>query len=121
MRQTSCQRGITLIEVLVALAVIALALMAALTTASALIRQTQRQSELLLAQICADNALQTLRLQPQMPGVGETTSNCLQAARTLEVRWTIRSTPNPSFRRIDIQVTEGEAPIMTSSSVLGRY
>ena len=115
------QRGFTLIEVLVALAVVALTLAAGLRTSAALTRNAQRQSDALLAQLCADNALLALRLSQQMPGVGDSRQSCVQASRTLEVALTVRPTPNPSFRRVDAQVLDGASPILRVTTVMGRY
>jgi general secretion pathway protein I len=75
----------------------------------------------LLAQVCADNALNQLRLSQQLPGVGDTRVPCVQAERNFEVALTIRSTPNPSFRRVDAQVFDAQTPILRVATVLGRY
>jgi general secretion pathway protein I len=113
--------GFTLIEVLVALAIVALALMTGMKVSGALIFNAQRQSDVLLAQMCADNALNQLRLSQQLPGVGDTRVPCVQAERNFEVALTIRSTPNPSFRRVDAQVFDAQTPILRVATVLGRY
>ena len=115
------QRGFTLIEVLVALAVVALALATGLRTSAALTRNAQRQADTLLAQLCADNALQALRLSAQMPGVGSSRQSCVQAGRSLEVALTVQPTPNPAFRRIDAQVFDGAWPVLRITTVMGRY
>ncbi len=113
--------GFTLIEVLVALAIVALALMTGMKVSGALVFNAQRQSDVLLAQICADNALHQLRLSQQLPGVGDTRVPCVQAERNFAVALTIRSTPNPSFRRVEAQVFDAQTPILRVATVLGRY
>ena len=64
--------GFTLIEVMVALAITAIALVAGLKATAALTDNAQRQGTLLLAQVCAENQLISLRLARQLPGVGDT-------------------------------------------------
>jgi general secretion pathway protein I len=115
------ERGFTLIEVLVALAIVAIALMSGLKVSGALTRNAQRQTDVLLAQICADNALNQLRLSQQLPGVGNTRVACPQAERSLEVALTVRTTPNPAFRRVDAQVFDAATPVLNITTVLGRY
>jgi general secretion pathway protein I len=115
------QRGFTLIEVLVALAIVAIALMSGLKVSGALTRNAQRQADVLLAQICADNALNQLRLSQQLPSIGDSRVPCPQAERNFEVALTVRSTPNPAFRRIDAQVFDATTPVLNITTVLGRY
>jgi general secretion pathway protein I len=113
--------GFTLVEVLVALGIVAIALMAGLQASAALTRYAQRQSDLLLAQVCAENELVKVRLSRQMPGVGDSLVPCEQAGRSLGVALTVRPTPNPNFRRVDAQVRDGEVPIWRLTTVVGRY
>ena len=118
-------RGFTLIEILVALAVVAVALAAGSQATSALTRAAARQSDQWLAQLCAENELIRLRLLRQLPGVGESTSECLQAERSLLVRVSVLPTPNPNFRRVDAVVespVDGvEVRLLSLSTVMGRY
>ena len=114
-------RGFTLVEVLVALGIVAIALMAGLQATAALTRHAQRQSDMLLAQVCAENELVNVRLTRQMPGVGDSSAPCEQAGRALRVALTVRPTPNPNFRRVDAQVLDGEVPIWRLTTVVGRY
>jgi len=117
--------GFTLVEVLVALAIVAIALMAGTQAASALVRNAQRQSDLLLAQLCAENALVRIRLARQMPGVGDTTQACEQGGQRLEVDLGVRPTPNPSFLRVDASVRNpalpAQGPLLRLSTIVGRY
>jgi general secretion pathway protein I len=117
--------GFTLIEVLVALAVVAVALTTGLQATGALTRQAQRQTDQWLAEMCAENELTRLRLARQLPGVGDTVVNCEQAGRNLQVRLGVSPTPNPNFRRIDA-VVEGNVDgqpvrLLSISTVQGRF
>lgn len=114
-------RGFTLIEVLVALAIVAVALVAGLRATSALTSNSMRQSDVLLAQLCAENELIKIRLLKQMPGVGDSTTACEQAGRTWQVTLSVRPTPNPEFRRVDAQVGDGSATVLRLSTVVTRY
>lgn len=112
--------GFTLVEVLVALAIVAVALMAGLQASAALIRNAQRQSDILLAQLCAENELVKIRLARQMPAIGDSGPSCEQAGRTLTVALAVRPTPNPTFRRVDALVLDGSSPILRLSTIVGR-
>ncbi len=119
------QRGFTLIEVLVALAVVAITLSAGLQATGALTRAATRQSDQWLAQLCAENALTQLRLVRQLPNVGDSTETCVQAGQALEVQLGVLPTPNPNFRRVDVTV-EGvvdgaQVRLLTISTVQGRF
>lgn len=113
--------GFTLVEVLVALGIAALALGAGLQAAGALTRNAQRQGDVLLAQLCADNELVRQRLSRQLPGTGENRALCEQARQTLQVVTSVHPTPNPNFRRIDTQVLQDATPVLQLSTILGRY
>lgn len=118
-------RGFTLIEILVALAVVAVALAAGSQATSALTRAASRQSDQWLAQLCAENELIRLRLLRQLPGIGESTGECSQAGRTLQLRVAVQPTPNPNFRRIDAmvesQVDGTNVRLLSLSTIMGRY
>jgi general secretion pathway protein I len=119
--KSTAPRGFTLVEVLVALSIVALALTAGVRAAASLTRNAERQSDLMLAQLCAENALVTMRLARQMPAVGDNTTTCTQADRALEVRLSVRPTPNANFLRVEAQVSEGANPMLAISTVVGRY
>ncbi|WP_218242376.1 type II secretion system minor pseudopilin GspI [Comamonas fluminis] len=121
MKPRFVQQGFTLIEVLVAVGMVAVALLAGLQASSALTRNAQRQADVILAQTCAQNELVRLRLINQMPAVGDTTVNCPQLGRQLQVQVSVRPTPNPSFRRVDAQVFANSAPMLQVSTIVGKY
>jgi len=114
-------RGFTLIEVLVALGIVAIALVAGLQATTALTNNALRQSDVLLAHVCAENELVKVRLSRQMPGVGESRVACEQAGRAFDVAVVVTPTPNPSFRRVDAQVFDAGSPVLRLSTVVGRY
>lgn len=115
------QRGFTLVEVLVALGIVAITLTAGLQATAALTRQAQRQSDRLLAQTCAENELIKVRLTKQLPGVGDSRIDCEQGGQLFGVALAVRGTPNPNFRRVDAQVFRADDPILRLSTVVGRY
>ena len=113
-------QGFTLIEVMVALAIVAIALMAGLQATSALTRNAQRESDVLLAQLCAENELTQLRLAKQLPPIGDNTVACEQAGQRFDVAVAVRPTPNPLFRRVDAQVFTGGWAVLRVSTIQGR-
>lgn len=82
---------------------------------------TERQWQMLLAQLCADNTLVQLRLNPQFAELGERTTPCPQAERAFAVVTTVAATPNPAFRRVDVHVSDGATPLLRVSGLVGRY
>ena len=120
-KSRSKQHAFTLIEVLVALAIVAIALTAGLQATTALTRNAERQSTVLLAHLCAENELVKVRLSAQMPNVGDTSVNCEQGARNFGVTVSVMPTPNPSFRRVDAQVFDAQSPVLRLSTIVGRF
>jgi general secretion pathway protein I len=110
--------GFTLVEVLVALAIVAIALVAGLQATAALANNASRQSDLLLAQLCADNALIHIRLSRLLPALGHTTAVCEQGGRSLQLTLSVQATPNPRFRRVEAQVAEGNTSVLRLSTVV---
>lgn len=120
MMQTDA-RGFTLVEVLVALGIVAIALLAGSQAISALTRGSARQTDVTLAHICAENALVAMRLSRQMPSLGDSSGPCVQARREYQVTLQVTPTPNPQFRRVDARVTDGQIPVLRLSTIVGRY
>ena len=117
-----CQaRGFTLIEVLVALAIVSVALIAGLQATAAITRNAERQADRVLAQLCAENAMAQVRLSRQLPDVGDNTTSCEQAGRTLDLRLVVQPTPNPNFRRVEARLAREGQAVLQLSSVVGRY
>jgi len=113
--------GFTLIEVLVALAVLAVTLVAGLQATMALTSNAQRQSDVLLAQLCAENELVRWRLARQLPPLGESDFACEQAGRSLRGSLAVQATPNINFRRVEARVLDGDFVVMRLATVAGNF
>ena len=103
-RPISRQRGFTLLEVLVALVIIGVALAASMRGAMSLTDAAEDTRFTMLATTIAENRLLELRLARASLEVGQTTTPCAQADVEFECEQTVRSTPNPFFRRVELQV-----------------
>ena len=99
-------RGFTLVEVLVALTIVSVALMAALRAAGTL---TQSNGDLrirAMAQWSAENRLARMRVQSDWPAVGLNRSDCSQGGAQLDCQEEVFATPKPFFRRVEITVLD---------------
>lgn len=98
-------RGFTMIEVLVALAIIAVALAASLRAVGMLANDEADLHRRLLAGWSADDALTELHLSHTWPEVGTQTFDCSQGNLPLTCTERVTATPNPVFRRVEVSVT----------------
>jgi general secretion pathway protein I len=112
--------GFTLIEVMVALAIVAIALAAGSRAASSVVDTSQRLNDVVLGQWCADNPLTEMRLLDQVPPIGKTTFACTQLGREFKGTLVVKTTPNPSFHRVDTIVSDTDGrQLVTISTVMG--
>ncbi|MBX3625670.1 MAG: type II secretion system minor pseudopilin GspI [Rhizobacter sp.] len=113
--------GFTLIEVMVALAIVAVTLGAGIKAAGALADNSQHIVEVTAAQWCAENQLTELRLSSFFTVPTEFEFQCEQLGASYKGKLVSKRTPNPNFLRADAQIfTEDGKPILTLSTVLGR-
>jgi general secretion pathway protein I len=105
----SCARGFTLVEILVAMTIVAIALMASIRAVGSLTTSAGDLRGRTLAQWSAENRLSQIRVQREYPSVGRRNFDCSQGDLALRCQEDVYSTPNPSFRRVEIQVYDAAA------------
>lgn len=124
MRRTAAriESGFTLIEVMVALVVVALGMTAVIQAVGDTASNSAYLREKTIAHWIAMNKVTELRLLPTAPKIAKTSDDVEMAGRTW--RWTmdVQATPVESVRRIDVSVRAKEAAEKTSlASVTGFY
>ncbi|WP_138516035.1 type II secretion system minor pseudopilin GspI [Limnobacter alexandrii] len=100
------QRGFTLIEALVAMTIIAVALIACLKAAGNLNIQQDEMIKRQYAQWSAKNAANFIRVSGVFPSAQTAQQACPQGNFRFVCRVEISNTPNPNFRRVEIQVLD---------------
>lgn len=110
------ERAFTLIEILVALAILAVALAATTRAASLATDGALETRQRLLATWAAQNRVAELRATRAFPSPGSTRFNTEQGGLALVVDETVATTPNPGIRRVDLAVAEARP----EGRVLGR-
>lgn len=104
------QRAFTLVEILVALALLAVALSAGMRALAHAADGAGTLKARTLALWVAQNRLAIAQMSPATASPGETRGNALQANAAFVWRATVSGTPNPAFRRIDISVADPAQP-----------
>lgn len=103
-RRNKRQQGFTLIEVLVALAIIAVAMAAALRATGIMSANNRALQDKTLALLAAQNVLTQLRLEQGLPRAGTQTVPCAQGGRKLQCELVFTNSMNRSFRQVSVNV-----------------
>jgi general secretion pathway protein I len=102
--------GFTLLEVLVAMVVIGVVLLAAVRGAVSLTNSARDARIKLLAVLTAENRIHELTLGgPQQLAVGDNRQDCDQGGLHFVCEQSIQSTPNPFFRRVQVRVLNSDS------------
>ncbi len=102
--------GFTLLEVLVALTIIAVALTAAMRGAIALTGNSHDIDLRLYATLIAQNQLLELRLGQKQVAPVDAEYDCEQGGEIFHCRQKVIPTPNPFFDWVEIHVSAGSDP-----------
>lgn len=103
---TPSAAGFTLLEVLVALVIVAVSLGASLRAVGSLTQNSSGLREAMMATWSAENRLTQIRLGNEWPPIGDRAFNCPQGELLLLCEEHVIGTPNPYFRRVAVAVYE---------------
>jgi len=103
-------RGFTLIEILVAVAILAVALAATTRAAGVATDGALETRHRLLATWAAENRVAEIRARRVFPSAGSTQYTAEQAGLGLTIIEEVTNTANPTIRRVDLSVADARDP-----------
>lgn len=103
-------RGFTLIEVLVALVIVSLGMMAVKTQVDRYVFTARYMEEKTLASWIASNKITELSVQFEWPELGRSNDEVEFAGRLWRVEIAVTATEVPNLRRVDVDVALADAP-----------
>lgn len=111
--------GFTLIEILVALAIVAVALAAGMRAVAQSADGATALKQRTLALWVAQNRLAAAQLATPWPSPGTREGEATQAATRFVWRESVSGTPNPAFRKIEIVVADPAVPDYALARLVG--
>lgn len=112
------QRGFTLIEVLVAMAIFGIVALTLLTQTREQTRQASSLEDRLLAHWVATNTLVDLQSAGQLPDLGDSETNTVMAGRDWLITMRAGKTPSSDVRSMEIKVSSYDPISGDSGSAL---
>lgn len=107
------QRAFTLLEVLIALAMLAIVLTAAFRGINLTASQAAELGERHMGQWIAQNRLAETRMMGRFPDTGTTEGKIDQGGLQFRWREEVRATDNPLFRRVEVKVFSSSGTQLT--------
>src|SRR5947207_4425769 len=111
--------GFTLVEILVALAIVAVALAAGMRALAQSADSASTLKARTLALWVAQNRLANAQLADPWPPLGSAAGETEQAGTRFVWREAVSGTPNPAFRKIEIIVGEPQTPDYALARLVG--
>lgn len=103
-------RAFTLVEILVAVAILAIALAATTRAASVATDGSFETRARLLATWAAENRVAELRARMIFPGTGTSTLNTDEGNTSFTIEQVVSDTANPAIRKVDLAVSDSRDP-----------
>jgi general secretion pathway protein I len=116
-RRARC--GFTLLEVLIALAIVALALVALVRTAGVGVDALGRERDVTLATWVASDVIADVRLAGGLPPPGKRTGTQRMGEREWFWEAVVQGTEEPALRRVDVRVFEDRQRTAPVASLVG--
>jgi len=101
---TASRAGFTLLEVLIALAVLAISSLAIIGQAGQSLTQTRQLQLQATALIVAENQLAAVQIRPEWPSLGVSTNRETLAGAQWQVQTDVSSTTDPWLRKVEVTV-----------------
>lgn len=119
-------RGFTLLEVLIALAILALSAAAVLRQTHLEVKQQQSLEMKSSALWAADDVLTTVMAQSQWPPLGRIEQQQTYEGQNWRVITDVQATPDPLLRKIEVSISpeqqgENAAALITLTAYRGQY
>jgi general secretion pathway protein I len=118
-------RGFTLLEVLIALAILAISAAALMRQAELQVKQQFELEAKTYAMWLADDTLAALLAQPQWPPLGRNEREATVGDQLWRVVSDVQSTPDPLVRKIEVGVgpagVAGDPVLVSFTGYRGRY